>query len=48
MRYFMTIIRAVFLKGTPIILLWSDLLALTIFASVLVLIATRAFKKQLV
>lgn len=47
-RYFMTIIRAVFLKGTPIILLWSDLLALTIFASVLVLIATRAFKKQLV
>lgn len=46
-RYFMSIIRAVFLKGTPIILLWSDLLALMIFATILVLIATRAFRKQL-
>ena len=46
-RYFMSIIRAVFLKGTPITLLWSDLLALMIFATVLVLIATRAFRKQL-
>jgi ABC-2 type transport system permease protein len=46
-RYFMSIIRAVFLKGTPIVLLWSDLLALLIFATILVLIATRAFRKQL-
>jgi ABC-2 type transport system permease protein len=46
-RYFMSIIRAVFLKGTPIMLLWSDLLALMIFATVLVLIATRAFRKKL-
>jgi ABC-2 type transport system permease protein len=46
-RYFMSIIRAVFLKGTPITLLWSDLLALMVFATVLVLIATRAFRKQL-
>jgi ABC-2 type transport system permease protein len=46
-RYFMSIIRSVFLKGTPIALLWSDLLALMVFATVLVFIATRAFRKQL-
>jgi len=47
-RYFMSIIRAVFLKGTPIVLLWTDLLALLVFATILVLLATRAFRKQLV
>ncbi len=47
-RYFMSIIRAVFLKGTPLVLLWSDLLALLLFATILVLVATRAFRKQLV
>jgi len=47
-RYFMSIIRAVFLKGTPLVLLWTDLLALLVFATVLVLVATRAFRKQLV
>ncbi|HWR15307.1 MAG TPA: ABC transporter permease [Terriglobales bacterium] len=46
-RYFMAMIRAVFLKGTPIVLLWTNLLALIIFATVLVLVATRAFRKQL-
>jgi len=47
-RYFMSIIRAVFLKGTPLVLLWTDLLALLLFATILVLVATRAFRKQLV
>jgi ABC-2 type transport system permease protein len=47
-RYFMSIIRAVFLKGTPLVLLWTDLLALLVFATILVLVATRAFRKQLV
>ena len=46
-RYFMSIIRAVFLKGSPIVLLWEDLLALFIFAVVLMLAATRAFEKRL-
>jgi len=46
-RYFMTIIRAVFLKGTPLVMLWGDLLALFIFATVLMLLATRAFQKRL-
>jgi ABC-2 type transport system permease protein len=46
-RYFMTIIRDVFLKGTPLPLLLDDLLALALFAMILTLAATRAFKKQL-
>ncbi len=46
-RYFMSIIRAVFLKGTPLVLLWEDLLALFLFATVLILVATRAFQKRL-
>jgi ABC-2 type transport system permease protein len=46
-RYFMSIIRAVFLKGTPLVLLWEDMLALFIFATVLMLVATRAFQKRL-
>jgi len=46
-RYFMTIIRDVFLKGTPIPLLLNDLLALAIFALFLTILATRAFRKTL-
>jgi len=37
----------VFLKGTPLALLWEDMLALFIFATVLVVVATRAFQKRL-
>lgn len=46
-RYFMTIIRDVFLKGTPLLLLLDDLLALALFAALLTFAATRAFRKQL-
>jgi len=46
-RYFMSIIRAVFLKGSSLALLWEDMLALFIFATVLVVIATRSFEKRL-
>lgn len=46
-RYFMTIIRDVFLKGTPLPLLLDDLLALALFAAVLTILATRAFQKKL-
>jgi ABC-2 type transport system permease protein len=46
-RYFMSIIRAVFLKGSSLALLWEDMLALFIFASVLVVVATRSFQKRL-
>lgn len=46
-RYFMTIIRDVFLKGTPLPLLLDDLLGLAAFATILTIMATRAFKKTL-
>lgn len=46
-RYFMSIIRDVFLKGTPLPLLVDDLLALAIFAAMLTLLATRVFHKKL-
>jgi ABC-2 type transport system permease protein len=46
-RYFMTIIRDVFLKGTSLPLLLDDLLALALFAGVLTFLATRAFQKNL-
>jgi ABC-2 type transport system permease protein len=46
-RYFMTIIRDVFLKGTPLHLLMDDLLALALFAAMLTMLAMRAFHKKL-
>jgi ABC-2 type transport system permease protein len=46
-RYFMTIIRSVFLKGTSLAQLQTNLLALAVFAALLALLATRAFHKRL-
>ncbi len=46
-RYFMAIIRDVFLKGTSIPFLLNDLFALAIFALILTILATRAFQKKL-
>jgi ABC-2 type transport system permease protein len=46
-RYFMTITRDVFLKGTSIPLFLDDLIALAVFALLLTVLATRAFQKKL-
>jgi ABC-2 type transport system permease protein len=46
-RFFMSIIRDVFLKGTALTLMLDDVLALAIFAFILAFLATRAFKKRL-
>jgi len=46
-RYFMTIARDVFLKGTPLALIREELLILAGFAAILGFIATRAFRKTL-
>ena len=46
-RYFMTIIRSVFLKGTSLAQLQTNLLALGVFDALLALLATRAFHKRL-
>ncbi|SCC93753.1 ABC-2 type transporter [Thiomonas sp. X19] len=46
-RYYVTILRGIFLKGSGIIDLWQPLLGLVIFAVVIVWLAARAFHKRL-
>lgn len=46
-RYYVSALKNIFLKGTPVEMLYADLLPLAVFALVLVLLATRAFKKKL-
>ena len=47
-RYYVSILKQVFLKGTPTQFLYADLVPLTIFALLLGLLATRAFHKRLI
>ncbi len=46
-RYYVSILRSVFLKGTPVRLMLGDVTALAIIAAVLITLATRAFQKRL-
>jgi ABC-2 type transport system permease protein len=46
-RYFVTILRSIFLKGSSIVGLWGPMSALVIYAAVIALIAARAFRKRL-
>jgi ABC-2 type transport system permease protein len=46
-RYYVSIMRNVFLKGTSVGFLTSDIAALGIIATVLIIRATRAFQKRL-
>jgi drug efflux transport system permease protein len=46
-RYYITILRNIFLKGTPVRMFASQLVALGIYALVLVTLATRALHKRL-
>jgi ABC-2 type transport system permease protein len=46
-RYYVAILRNVFLKGTEVRLMAGQLVALAIIAAVLVTLATRAFHKRL-
>jgi len=47
-RYYVSILKKIFLKGSPAALLYTDLVPLAFFALVLGLLATRAFHKRLV
>jgi len=47
LRYFMSIIRALLLKGSGILEMQNDVIALTIFAAALMILATTSFKKRL-
>ena len=46
-RYYMAILRNVFLKGASVMSMWRDFLGLTLFALVLAFVATRVLKKRL-
>ena len=46
-RYYVSALKNIFLKGTPVEILYADLLPLAVFALVITLLATRAFKKKL-
>jgi len=46
-RYYVSLLKKIFLKGTPTALLYADLVPLALFTFVLGLMATRAFHKRL-
>jgi ABC-2 type transport system permease protein len=46
-RYYVSVLKRIFLKGTPISMLGADLIPLAVFALLLTVIATRAFHKRL-
>ncbi len=46
-RYYVSVLKQIFLKGTPTSMLYADLIPLAIFAVLLALIATRSFHKRL-
>ena len=46
-RYYVSILKKIFLKGTPVAMLGADLWPLATFAVLLTLVATRSFHKRL-
>jgi ABC-2 type transport system permease protein len=46
-RYYVSALKKIFLKGSPVAMLYADLVPLVIFSLLLALIATRAFHKRL-
>jgi ABC-2 type transport system permease protein len=46
-RYYVSLLKKIFLKGTPTALLYADLIPLAVFALALALLATRSFHKRL-
>ncbi len=46
-RYYVSVLKKVFLKGTPTAMLYADLIPLAVFAFLLALVATRSFHKRL-
>jgi ABC-2 type transport system permease protein len=46
-RYYVSVLKKIFLKGTATALLYSDLIPLAVFALVLALVATHSFHKRL-
>ncbi|MGB8768568.1 MAG: ABC transporter permease [Candidatus Korobacteraceae bacterium] len=46
-RYYTSVLKSIFLKGTPVAMLYGELIPLALFSVVLALVATRAFHKRL-
>ena len=46
-RYYVSVLKKIFLKGSPATLLYADLIPLAVFTFVLALLATRSFHKRL-
>lgn len=46
-RYYVSVLKKIFLKGSPLTLLYADLIPLAIFTVLLAVLATRAFHKSL-
>ena len=46
-RYFLVILRGLFLKGSTLDVLWPQTLALFVFAAVMLTIGVRRFKTRL-
>ena len=46
-RYFVSVLKQIFLKGTPTAMLYADLIPLAVFALLLALLATHSFHKRL-
>jgi ABC-2 type transport system permease protein len=47
LRYFMEIVRTLFLKGTGVEVLWRQMLAMLIFGVAMLLLSTSRFRKRL-
>ena len=47
LRYFMIVVRGIFLKGTGVAILWPQLLALAVIGAVTLVATTKRFKKTL-
>jgi ABC-2 type transport system permease protein len=46
-RYYVSVLKKIFLKGTPVTLLYADLVPLAFFALILAFVATHSFHKRL-
>jgi ABC-2 type transport system permease protein len=46
-RYYVSVLKNIFLKGTPVAMLYTDLIPLVVFALVLAMVATHSFHKRL-
>ena len=47
LRYYMTAVREIYLKGTPLIFLWKEALFMLVFGLVTLLSASIRFQKRI-